>query len=109
MTGETVTLAYVDHGDTGETPAAAATHGITLEAVNRHGKVDLPFNDAGFALIDFAALLRFRCASRYPGSTGGLSSLRLSPMFPATYDNLWRDTIRLPGKRTSRLATARIA
>jgi len=32
------------------------------------------FNDAGFALIDFAALLRFRCASQNLGCPGGLSS-----------------------------------
>jgi hypothetical protein len=46
------------------------------------------FNDAGFALIDFAALLRFRCASQNLGSTGGFSCLRLSLMFPTTYDHL---------------------
>jgi hypothetical protein len=39
--GETTTLACVSHGATGKTPDDAATHGITLEVVNRHGKVDL--------------------------------------------------------------------
>ncbi len=70
-----------------------------------------PFNDAGFALFDFAALLRFRCASRNLGSTGGFGSLRLSLMFPTTYDLISRGVRRrfgLPGKRTSRLDTALI-
>ncbi len=50
--------------------------------------VDILFKDAGFALIDFAALLRFRCASRNLISTGGFSCLRLSLTFPTTYDRL---------------------
>ena len=46
---------------------------IAVGVVKRHGKVDILFKDAGFALIDFAALLRFRCASQNLGSTGGFS------------------------------------
>lgn len=61
---------------------------VVVDVVKRHGKVDILCNDAGLALIDFAALLRFRCASQNLGSTGGFSSLRLSLMFPTTYDHL---------------------
>ena len=44
-TGETVTLAYVDQGYTGETPRqAAAAHGIALEVVK------LPDVKRGFVL-----------------------------------------------------------
>jgi hypothetical protein len=61
---------------------------VVVDVVKRHGKVDILFNDAGFALIDFAALLRFRCASLNLGSTGGFSCLPLSLVFPTTYDHL---------------------
>ena len=43
---------------------------------------------AGFALIDFAALLRFRCGSENLGSTGGSSCLRLSLMLLTSYNRL---------------------
>lgn len=47
VTGETVTLAYVDQGYTGEAPAAAAAeHGMQLQVVKlseaKHGFVLLP-------------------------------------------------------------------
>lgn len=46
VTGESVELAYVDQGDTGETPAAAAAaHGIHLEVVK------LPEAKRGFVLL----------------------------------------------------------
>ena len=68
----------------------ASGYDIVLESggVKRHGKADILFNDAGFALIDFAALLRFPCASQNLGSTGGLSCLRLSRKFPTMYDHI---------------------
>lgn len=62
-TGESVELAYVDQGYTGEDPAAeAATHGIELEVVKR------PEGARGFVLLprrwvverDFAWVSRFR-------------------------------------------------
>jgi hypothetical protein len=61
---------------------------VHVDVVKRHGKVAILFIDAGFALIDFAALLRFPCASQNPGSKGGFSCLSLSLMFPTTYDHL---------------------
>ena len=66
-TGETVALAYVDQGYTGEQPAvAAATHGIRLEVVK------LPDVKRGFVLLpkrwvverDFAWAARFRRLAR---------------------------------------------
>ncbi len=48
---------------------------VVVNVVKRHGKADILFNDAGFALIDFAALLRFRCASRNLGTAGGCRCL----------------------------------
>ncbi len=66
-TGETVTLAYVDQGYTGETPkAAAAAHGIVLEVVT------LPDVKRGFVLLprrwvverDFGWMSRFRRLAR---------------------------------------------
>jgi transposase len=66
-TGETVTLAYVDQGYTGEATAdAAAEHGIALEVVK------LPEAKRGFVLLprrwvverDFAWLSRFRRLAR---------------------------------------------
>lgn len=48
---------------------------VVVDVVKRHGKADILFNDAGFALIDFAALLRFRCASRNLGTAGGCRCL----------------------------------
>ncbi len=68
----------------------ASGYDIVLESggVKRHGKAAILFNDAGFALIDFASRLRFRCASQNLGSTGGCSCLRLSQMFPTMYDRI---------------------
>ncbi len=66
-TGETVTLAYVDQGYTGETPRqAAAEHGIALEVVK------LPDVKRGFVLLprrwvverDFGWMSRFRRLAR---------------------------------------------
>ena len=66
-TGETVTLAYVDAGYTGETPRqAAAEHGIALEVVK------LPDVKRGFVLLprrwvverDFGWMSRFRRLAR---------------------------------------------
>lgn len=66
-TGETVTLAYVDQGYTGETPKAdAAAHGIVLEVVK------LPAVKRGFVLLprrwvverDFGWMSRFRRLAR---------------------------------------------
>jgi len=66
-TGETVTLAYVDQGYTGDAPRqAAAAHGITLEVVK------LPDVKRGFVLLprrwvverDFAWMSRFRRLAR---------------------------------------------
>jgi transposase len=66
-TGESVTLAYVDQGYTGEQPAAdAAAHGIQLEVVK------LPEAKRGFVLLpkrwiverDFAWSARFRRLAR---------------------------------------------
>jgi transposase len=66
-TGETVTLAYVDQGYTGDRPkTAAAEHGITLEVVK------LPDGKRGFVLLprrwvierDFGWLSRFRRLAR---------------------------------------------
>ncbi len=66
-TGDTVTLAYVDQGYTGETPrAAAAAHGMALEVVK------LPAVKRGFVLLprrwvverDFAWMSRFRRLAR---------------------------------------------
>ena len=66
-TGETVTLAYVDQGYTGEKPAQAAqSHGIQLEVVK------LPSTKRGFVLLprrwvverSFAWLARFRRLAR---------------------------------------------
>lgn len=66
-TGDHVTLAYVDQGYTGETPAAeAAAHGITLEVVK------LPEAKRGFVLLprrwvverSFAWASRFRRLAR---------------------------------------------
>jgi len=66
-TGETVTLAYVDQGYTGETPRQdAANHGIALEVVK------LPNVKRGFVLLprrwvverDFGWLSRFRRLAR---------------------------------------------
>ena len=67
VTGETVELAYVDQGYTGETPAAdAAAHGIRLEVVK------LPEAKRGFVLLprrwvverSFGWLARFRRLAR---------------------------------------------
>jgi len=67
VTGETVSLAYVDQGYTGEQPAAdAAAHGIHLEVVK------LPQAKRGFVLLprrwvverDFAWTSRFRRLAR---------------------------------------------
>lgn len=67
VTGESVTLAYVDQGYTGEQPAAeAAAHGIHLEVVK------LPEAKHGFVLLpkrwvverDFAWSARFRRLAR---------------------------------------------
>jgi transposase len=67
VTGESVELAYVDQGYTGETPrAAAANHGIHLEVVK------LPDTKRGFVLLprrwvverDFGWLSRFRRLAR---------------------------------------------
>jgi transposase len=67
LTGETVELAYVDQGYTGEQPAtAAATHGIQLEVVK------LPEAKRGFVLLprrwvverSFGWLARFRRLAR---------------------------------------------
>jgi transposase len=67
VTGESVTLAYVDQGYTGEQPAAdAAAHGIQLEVVK------LPEAKRGFVLLpkrwiverDFAWSARFRRLAR---------------------------------------------
>ena len=82
VTGETVTLAYVDHGYTGKTPAAAAAaHGITLEVVK------LPEAKRGFVLLprrwvverSFAWAARFRRLAkdyeRLPKTVAGLHFL----------------------------------
>jgi transposase len=67
VTGDHVTLAYVDQGDTGEAPvAAAAAHGIALEVVK------LPAAKRGFVLLprrwvverSFAWASRFRRLAR---------------------------------------------
>ncbi len=81
-TGETVELAYVDQGYTGEQPAAdAAAHGIQLEVVK------LPEAKRGFVLLprrwvverDFAWAARFRRLARdyerLPGVLAGLHFL----------------------------------
>ena len=66
-TGETVTLAYVDQGYTGDTPRqVAADHGIVLEVVK------LPQMKRGFVLLprrwvierDFGWMSRFRRLAR---------------------------------------------
>ncbi len=65
-TGETVTLAYVEQGYTGEHPAAAAAHGQELAVVK------LPEAKRGFVLLprrwvvkrDFAWTARFRRLAR---------------------------------------------
>ncbi len=66
-TGETVEVAFVDQGYTGETPRqAAADHGIALEVVK------LPEVKRGFVLLprrwvverDFAWMSRFRRLAR---------------------------------------------
>lgn len=93
-TGETVTLAYVDQGYTGATPAADATaHGITLEVVR------LPDVKHGFVLLprrwvverSFAWMSRFRRLvrdyERLPETLAGLhlvavTSLMLQQAFP---------------------------
>jgi len=67
ITGETVTLAYVDQGYTGDDPAAAAAaHGIQLEVIR------LPEAMHGFVLLprrwvverSFAWIARFRRLAR---------------------------------------------
>jgi transposase len=67
VTGETVQLAYVDQGYTGERPAAAAAaHGVRLEVVK------LPEAKRGFVLLprrwvverSFAWAARFRRLAR---------------------------------------------
>ena len=95
-TGETVTLAYVDQGYTGDRPAAdAEAHGITLEVVK------LPDAKHGFVLLprrwvverSFAWMSRFRRLARdyerLPGTLAGLhlvavTSLMLQQAFPPT-------------------------
>jgi transposase len=65
-TGESLRLAFADQGYTGERPAAAAEHGITLEIVR------LPGAKHGFVLLprrwiverSFAWTTRFRRLSR---------------------------------------------
>jgi transposase len=81
-TDETVELAFVDQGDTGEEPAAAANaHGIRLEVVTR------PAGQRGFVLLprrwvverSFAWTARFRRLARdyerLPGTLAGLHLL----------------------------------
>lgn len=93
-TGETVTLAYVDQGYTGEPPAAAAgAHGIVLEVLK------LPDAKHGFVLLprrwvverSFAWMARFRRLARdyerLPETLAGLhlvacTSLMLRRAFP---------------------------
>lgn len=93
-TGETVTLAYVDQGYTGDTPAAEAkAHGIALEVVK------LPDAKHGFVLLprrwvverSFAWMSRFRRLvrdyERLPETLAGLhlvavTSLMLQRAFP---------------------------
>lgn len=93
-TGESVTLAYVDQGYTGDTPAAdAGAHGIALEVVK------LPEAKHGFVLLprrwvverSFAWMGRFRRLARdyerLPGTLAGLhlvacTSLMLRRAFP---------------------------
>ncbi len=93
-TGGSVTLAYVDHGYTGETPSAdAEAHGITLEVVK------LPDVKHGFVLLprrwvverSFAWMSRFRRLvrdyERLPETLAGLhlvavTSLMLQRAFP---------------------------
>ncbi len=95
-TGESVTLAYVDQGYTGDTPAAdAKAHGITLEVVR------LPDAKHGFVLLprrwvverSFAWMSRFRRLvrdyERLPETLAGLhlvavTSLMLQQAFPPT-------------------------
>jgi transposase len=93
-TGDHVTLAYVDQGYTGETPAADAdAHGIVLEVVK------LPDAERGFVLLprrwvverSFAWMARFRRLARdyerLPETLAGLhlvacTSLMLRRAFP---------------------------
>jgi transposase len=93
-TGDHVTLAYVDQGYTGDTPAAdAEAHGITLEVVK------LPDAKHGFVLLprrwvverSFAWMARFRRLARdyerLPETLAGLhlvacTSLMLRQAFP---------------------------
>ena len=93
-TGETVELAYVDQGYTGDSPAAdAAAHGIALEVVK------LPEAKHGFVLLprrwvverSFAWMARFRRLARdyerLPETLAGLhhvafTSLMLRRVFP---------------------------
>ncbi|MBI0539800.1 IS5 family transposase, partial [Roseomonas sp. KE2513] len=82
-TGESVDLAYVDQGYTGERPAqAAAAHGITLEVVK------LPEAKRGFVLLprrwvverSFAWFARFRRLARdYERLPETLAGLHLAP------------------------------
>lgn len=65
-------IAEASH-QSGTTIAQLKTWGRSGDVVERHGQVDILFNDADLALIDVAALLHFRCASRNPGSPGGYS------------------------------------
>ncbi len=117
-TGEHVEVAFVDQGDTGETPAAeAAAHGIALEVVK------LPEAKRGFVLLprrwvverSFAWATRFRRLAkdyeRLPETVAGLhfvafaclmlhacSQLRISallqPLSPATASGHIRSRLR---------------
>jgi transposase len=88
VTGESVELAYVDQGYTGETPAqAAARHGIQLEVVK------LPEAQKGFVLLprrwvverSFAWASRFRRLvrdyERLPKTVAGLHFLAFACLF----------------------------
>jgi transposase len=86
-TGESVELAYVDQGYTGEEPAEAAEeHGIRLEVVKR------PEAKRGFVLLprrwvehDFAWASRFRRLvkdyERLPATVAGLHFVALAGLF----------------------------
>lgn len=95
-TGDSVTLAFVDQGYTGQTPATeAAAHGIALEVIK------LPDAKRGFVLLprrwvverSFAWASRFRCLARdyerLPETVAGLhflafACLMLHRMFTLT-------------------------
>ncbi len=87
-TGESVELAYVDQGYTGEEPAkAAGEHGIRLEVVKR------PETKRGFVLLprrwvverDFAWSSRFRRLvkdyERLPATVAGLHFVAFACLF----------------------------